>query len=125
MDCKWCASILYKYAKPHPKTPCPLIKSLYCGYCSIYGHTRHECPRNMDDSVVNEEPISIPYDSFVKGHEIMYTDSSIRALLLANDIVPMVCQEKGKKLQRDFLENKRRLLEFVNKRGETIIFIDS
>jgi len=38
----------------------------------------------------------------------------------------MVCQEKGKKTQRDFIENKRRLQEFVKKRdkGEIIRFIE-
>ena len=123
MECKRCTSILGKYAKPHPKMPCPLTKALYCGQCAVYGHALSECTRSSQDDVELSHPILLCESK--PEYEITNADGPIRAALLANDIVPMVCQEKGKKLLRDFHENKRRLLEFAKKRGQTIVFVES
>ena len=123
MECAKCVSILGKYAKPHPKTPCPLTKALYCGQCAVYGHALSEC-RRLRIEYEFDTTYEIQIIEPKKDHEITNADGPVRAALLANDIVPMVCQEKGKKLQRDFIENKRRLIEFVKARGETIVFTD-
>jgi hypothetical protein len=53
--------------------------------------------------------------------EITDRDECIRTALFGNGITPMVCQEKGKKLQKDFLENKRRLLMHLKERGITMV----
>jgi hypothetical protein len=36
----------------------------------------------------------------------------------------MVCQKEGKKIQRDFLENKKRLLELAKGRGRILVLVD-
>jgi hypothetical protein len=44
-------------------------------------------------------------------------------MLIANNIVPMACQEKGRREGRDIRENKARLIEFMKRRKKTLIFI--
>jgi len=126
--CDTCTPILGKYSKPHPTTPCPLEKALYCGQCSVYGHSPKRCTRGHDKGpdIRIVYPIGLPIIDRGNICEITNADGPVRAALLANGITPMVCQEKGKKTQRDFIENKRRLQEFVKKRdkGEIIRFIE-
>jgi hypothetical protein len=55
--------------------------------------------------------------------EVTDTDVVIRAALIVNGIVPMTCQEKGKKVQKDFIENKKRLQAFYGGRGLTLVLI--
>jgi exonuclease I len=57
--------------------------------------------------------------------EISDADAPVRAALIANGITPMICQEKGKKEQKDFIENKKRLAAYVKERGKTLVFITS
>jgi hypothetical protein len=128
MACKTCASILGKYARAHPCRPCPLGKALYCSICSNYGHTRisckfkeiiAECPDILNDNVLPEiknvlQPCMI---------EITDADAPIRAALLGMGVTPMVCQEKGKKVQKDFIENKRRLIQSYKEVGLTLVLV--
>jgi hypothetical protein len=55
--------------------------------------------------------------------EVTDADIVIRAALIVNGIVPMTCQEKGKKVQKDFIENKKRLCAFYNSRELTLVLI--
>ena len=47
----------------------------------------------------------------------------VRAMLIANNIVPMACQEKGRREGRDVRENRARLVEFMKGRKKTLIFV--
>jgi hypothetical protein len=47
----------------------------------------------------------------------------VRAMLIANSIVPMSCQEKGRAARKDVEENTRRLEEFLKKRGKKLILV--
>jgi hypothetical protein len=125
--CDICKPILGKYAKLHPRTPCPLEKALYCGQCSVYGHSPKRCSRAVAvPDIVTPYPMGLTAFDRTNICEVTHADGPVRAILLANGITPMVCQEKGKKTQRDFIENKRRLVELAKKRGkgEIIRFIE-
>jgi len=123
-----CSSILGKYAHPHPKTPCPLAKAMYCSVCASYGHTTLRCTRkgfietsaNLNDDVLSVKIINPITDKMI---EITDSDAPIRAALLGNGITPMTCQEKGKKIQRDFIENKKRLTQFYKGIGLTLVLV--
>jgi hypothetical protein len=127
MTCNICHSILGKYARAHPTTPCPLAKALRCSICAKYGHTTLRCGRKANVDGVKplyDEPvlniISPIQDDMI---EITDSDAPIRAALLGNGITPMTCQEKGKKIQRDFIENKKRLNQFYKTIGLTLVLM--
>ena len=128
MSCKRCVSILGKYAKPHPTNPCPLEKALYCGVCACYGHTPTLCNRaiamSQNTSKLFEVPLpNIPQCQFTSPISVTDADAPVRASLIANGIIPMTCQEKGKKIQRDLIENRKRLIECLNSQGKTLLLV--
>jgi hypothetical protein len=45
----------------------------------------------------------------------------VRAMLIANGIVPMACQEKGREAKKDVRENTKRLADFLKKRGKKLV----
>lgn len=55
--------------------------------------------------------------------EVADTEPAIRASLLANGVQPMICQEKGRKEQRDYHENKQRLRDLCKKMGMRLILV--
>ena len=121
--CDICTPILGRYAKLHPSTPCPLEKALYCGLCACQGHSPARCVRKFATQPITTEAIvniSLPPDIYV---EIPDADGPVRAALIANGITPMTCQEKGKKEQRDFTENKKRLAKYAKEKGKTLILV--
>ena len=124
--CINCKTILGKYAVPHFKTPCPLAKGLYCSLCAKYGHTLLRCTRkqNYETANVLEERLAFKKNA-INDTMIEITDSDpiIRAALITNGITPMTCQEKGKKVQKDFIENKKRLCAFYKNCGLTLILV--
>ena len=132
MACKTCSSILGKYARGHPSRPCPLGKALYCTLCATYGHTSARCKRKTaidacpditdDDTVLSKLGIN---KNVIQPHMITITDADapVRAALQGNGITPMVCQEKGKKVQKDFIENKKRLIQSYKEIGLTLVLI--
>jgi hypothetical protein len=124
MPCSICISILKKYAVPHPTTPCPLAKGLYCSLCAKYGHTLKRCTRVLKIPDLADEELTFKKNA-INDNMIEFTDLDviIRAALIANRIVPMTCQEKGKKVQKDFIENKKRLQAFYSARGLTLVLI--
>jgi hypothetical protein len=50
-------------------------------------------------------------------------ETVIRAALVANDVVPMICQEKGKRELKEYRENRRRLGELAAKRGQRLVLV--
>jgi hypothetical protein len=131
--CDICIPVLGRRAKSHHGRPCIIAKTMYCTLCSVSGHSYKGCPqtalkefRESSEIIVAEEPIPI---HFPAGSEswIEVTDDDeglcIRAMLIANNIVPMACQEKGRREGRDIRENKARLIEFMKRRKKTLIFI--
>jgi len=44
-------------------------------------------------------------------------------MLIANKIVPMACQEKGRFDERDYHENKARLVEFLKSIGKKLVLV--
>ena len=63
--------------------------------------------------------------NIIQPHMITITDADapVRAALQGNGITPMVCQEKGKKVQKDFIENKKRLIMFYKEIGLTLVLM--
>ena len=55
--------------------------------------------------------------------EVPETDEGLRAALIAAGVKPMICQEKGKKENKELAENKKRLQKLVDKTGRKLIFI--
>ena len=124
MPCSICTSILKKYAVPHPTTPCPLAKGLYCSLCAKYGHTHKRCTRALIIPDLLDEELAFKKNAINDSMiEVTDTDVVIRAALIVNGIVPMTCQEKGKKVQKDFIENKKRLQAFYSMRELTLVLI--
>jgi len=48
----------------------------------------------------------------------------VRAMLIANSITPMCCQEKGRNDKKDVRENTARLAEFLKKQGKKLVLIE-
>jgi hypothetical protein len=82
--------------------------------------------RKSADIVVEEVPVENYFppesESWV---EVTDDDEGlcIRAMLIANNIVPMACQEKGRREGRDVRENRARLVEFMKRQKKTLIFV--
>jgi hypothetical protein len=125
--CDTCRSILGKNARSHGSNPCILAKSLYCNLCSVYGHNPALCKKSelrrfrATEGRVIEEQLVYPDDEtlvFVSDSEKAFS-----AMLIANKIVPMACQEKGRFDERDYHENKSRLVEFIKSIGKKLVLI--
>ena len=48
--------------------------------------------------------------------EVPETDEALRAALTAAGVKPMICQEKGKKENKEITENKKRLQKVADKK---------
>jgi hypothetical protein len=144
--CRQCLTVLGKLVKPHTTESCPLIKSSYCGLCASYGHTQMGCPDLLTQafrepqyleqlvapSLLEQYGItsrtiipSCPITA-VKGEHLMEipeTEDALRAALVAAGVKPMICQEKGKKENKELIENKKRLQRVADKLGRKLIFI--
>lgn len=126
--CETCIPILGKLARVHTGKPCILGKALYCNVCSIYGHGPVNCPKKSmktfreSNGVYKEEPLvyEVPETNLV---EVSDSEQAFSAMLIANKIVPMACQEKGKLDERDYHENKQRLVDFVESIGKKLVLI--
>ena len=128
--CDICISILGKNAKSHVNSQCILSRSLFCNLCSVYGHTSSNCKRTSlkefreTEGQLQEEPIQYDIPEEEKKY-IFVSDSekAFSAMLIANKIVPMACQEKGRFDERDYHENKNRLVEFLKSIGKRLILV--
>ena len=127
MPCSICNSILKKYAVPHPNTPCPLAKGLYCSLCANYGHTSLRCKRKLQfDAIppIKDEELHFDSPAITESMiEITDLDPVVSAALITNGLTPMNCQEKGKKVQKDFIENKKRLVAFYKARDLILVLV--
>ena len=131
--CDLCIPVLGRRAKAHPGKPCVVAKTLYCSLCCVYGHSYTSCAETdlkafrVNASIIYEEvpaPVDIPDDS-EKVVEVTDDDEGVcvRAMLIANNIVPMACQEKGRREGRDVRENRARLVEFMKARGKILVLV--
>lgn len=131
--CDVCIPVLGRRAKAHHGRPCIIAKTMYCTLCSVSGHSYKGCPRTAlkefresSEIIVAEEPIPISFPADSESWVEVTDDDEglcVRAMLIANNIVPMACQEKGRREGRDIRENKARLIEFMKRRKKTLIFI--
>jgi len=143
--CRQCASVLGKLVKPHKPEACPLIKGSYCGLCASYGHTQSCCPDTLTQAYRQPqyleqlvppsllETYGITSRTILPGcpiltakehlMEIPETDDALRAALIAAGVKPMICQEKGKKENKELNENKKRLQKVADKAGRKLIFV--
>jgi hypothetical protein len=129
MHCRECSSIIRGHANiEHPEKRCPILKNTYCSTCCVYGHSLTTCSKsfkscpNIDSPLEVYSPLKFQYSKSMTL--VSNTDASVRAALIANEIVPMTCQEKGKKVNRDFIENKKRLTAFLKKKDLTLVLIN-
>lgn len=125
--CETCWPILGRYCRPHPKTPCPVAKALYCGACGVYGHSPKRCARRAetkaarradvgcDDTLYPAEPVSANH------YEVENDEACIKAALIVNGGTPMICQEKGKRELKEYGENKKRLVAIVKEHGALLV----
>ena len=146
-NCKQCSGILGRLVKRHLPDACPLIRGSYCGVCASYGHSPSNCPDGV--TLAHREPQYIEqlippslleqygiesrtvlpaFTASVKAAnerimEVPETDDALRAALLAAGVKPMICQEKGKKENKEIIENKKRLQKVADKIGRKLVFI--
>jgi hypothetical protein len=146
--CTQCRPTLGRLVKRHAPDACPLLKGSYCGLCASYGHSPSTCPDTFTQQfrepqfleqlipaglleqygVVTATPlcrtaaavVPPPADKFL---EIPENDEALRAAVLAAGGKPMICQEKGKKENRELKENKKRLQKLADAKGQKLIFI--
>ena len=145
--CRECYSVLGKLVKPHKPEFCPLKKGSYCGLCASYGHTHSACPdiltkayrepqfveQLIPPSIIESYGIKtqtpLPGNHIISAKmqehlmEVPETDDALRAALLAAGVKPMICQEKGKKENKELIENKKRLQKVADKVGRKLVFI--
>jgi pyruvate kinase len=55
--------------------------------------------------------------------EVPETDEALRAALTAAGVKPMICQEKGKKENKEINENKKRLQKVAEQKGYKVVFL--
>ena len=121
--CVACRRTLGRLVKPHLPSACPLKKILYCGVCSIRGHSPGTCPNSQAkqlreisidasslENVVEEEPLQPIV-------EVPASEEALRAFVSAFGGKPMICQEQGKKVGRELEENKKRLKSLLKPYG--------
>jgi hypothetical protein len=98
--------------------------------CSVYGHTSNACKRvalkkfRETEGVLQEEPII--YEISEDERKFVFVsdcEKAFSSMLIANKIVPMACQEKGRLDERDYHENKGRLVEFLKSIGKKLILV--
>ena len=132
--CDTCISVLGIGARPHPGKPCVVAKTLYCSLCAVYGHSYKKCPEaelkkfreSAPKTPYKAEPVNInPPANYDKWVEVGEEDDGkcVRAMLIANNIVPMSCQEKGRSTKKDVKENTKRLADFLKGRGKTLVLV--
>ena len=128
--CDVCRPILGRTAKNHAGKPCILGKVLYCNLCSVYGHSPSQCPKTAmkqlrEEPVRAEELVEEPlvYSAPEKWIEISDSEQAFSSMLIANKIVPMACQEKGKLDERDYHNNKERLMNLVESTGAKLVLL--
>ncbi len=142
--------MLRSFAKPHAPGACPISAASYCGTCAIYGHSPANCPdveaaaysqplyveQLLPPSLlelysitsttplphVNLESV-IPASESKHFIEVPETDDALRAAVTAAGGKPMICQQKGKRENRELLENKKRLIKLAEEKGQSVIFI--
>ena len=128
--CDTCISILGKNARSHGKNYCILAKSIYCNICSVYGHSPTVCSKSelrkfrATEGALLEEPIR--YDILNNDKRLVFlsdSEKAFSAMLIANKIVPMACQEKGRLDERDYHENKKRLVDFLKGINKKLVLI--
>ena len=132
--CDTCRPILKKHSKPHQQSVCVIANALYCSICAIYGHAYKNCPQT-DIKEFRESKSTSPYptptfkmdfpDDYESWIEVIDDEEgkTVRAMLIANSVVPMTCQEKGRSEKRDVVENTTRLREFLKKNGKKLVLI--
>ena len=54
--------------------------------------------------------------------EVPETDEAVRAVLTSFGIKPMICQEKGRREQKEINENKKKLQKVAADLGHTLVF---
>jgi hypothetical protein len=99
----------------------------------VYGHSYRACGRTAlkefresSEIIVPEETIPIQFPAESESWVEVTDDDEglcVRAMLIANNIVPMACQEKGRREGRDVRENRARLVEFMKRQKKTLIFV--
>lgn len=145
--CVACAPVLGRLVKRHAADACPMIRARYCGMCASYGHTPSNCPDGITRAYRQPQFVEqlIP-PSLLEKHkitsrtrlsaspletgaakewlmEVPETDEGLRAALVAADVKPMICQDKGKKENKEMTENKLRLQKVATAAGRKLIFI--
>jgi len=135
--------------KRHLPDQCPLLRASYCGLCASYGHSPSNCPDgitqvyrepqfveqlvpamllekyNIQSRTVLPEFTAAALAATERIMEIPDTDDGLRAALMAAGVKPMICQEKGKKENKELVENKKRLQKVADKMGMKLVFIPS
>lgn len=135
--------------QPHIPDECPLLHASYCGLCASHGHSPSSCPDTLTRAY--REPLYIEQliptnlleeygihtqtllpDAFCRVKEattsertilVPETDEALRAALVAVGVKPMICQEKGKRENKEIMENKKRLERFANMNGKKVLFL--
>ena len=144
--CRKCAPILGRLVKKHTEDACPLIRGSYCGLCASYGHSPSNCPDGVTRAyrepqfmeqlippslmekygIATRSPLPSnpkPEEATEWLMEVPETDEALRAALVAAGVKPMICQEKGKKENREITENKKRLQKVADRLGRRLVFL--
>lgn len=143
--CTECYPILGSLTKPHLASSCPLKKAYYCGLCAKYGHSPAMCtqttgmlyrePQFVEQLVAPSllaeyqidtcTPITgVPFPTHPERTimEVPETEEALRAALTSFGVKPMICQEKGRREQKELTENKKKLQKIADKMGRNLIF---
>jgi hypothetical protein len=125
--CDVCIKILGKNATKHKANACILAKTLYCNVCCVYGHSPLSCPavslKSLRETAGPLQEVPLDFDDNPDYIEITDCERSFSAALIANKIVPMACQERGRLEERDYHENKERLFNFLKSINKKLVLI--
>ena len=95
---------------------------LFCGICSVRGHSPAGCPNrpvqpDVDGSALEE---AVPEPLMQPIVEVPKVEEAVRAFVANFGGKPMICQEQGKKAGKELEENLKRLKAVLKPLGVTL-----
>ena len=85
--CDYCKLVIGTLCLPHDPLACPLKKSIYCIYCSEYGHTSKTCELKCTSMCLVEETPPQPRQ-YKPVLDVVNTPHCIRAIISSYERAP-------------------------------------
>ena len=140
--CTACNDALPNFMIPHLPSSCPVLNSLYCSFCSRYGHSSKKCtvapPPWAKDVVFMEQliPTNTLKEYKIKTKTLLSSDYNIPTLdeyipnskgvieLREDDkLIKAWLKARGISATENYRRNRELLQQYADSRGLTIVYL--